>query len=244
MPATPRTSKTRSPSAAARRRRTVDRLGSRKIGTRKVPVLFRADVAPGLLRSLIGAIRGPALYRRASFLLEHLGKPVFPDWVRIHERPHLPKGLASAPFDNEGVATHARDLVSDGVLRGYVLDSYAARKLDMTTTGNAGGVRNLTIEPSADAKDFLDLVAAMDQGLIVNEMMGQGANLVTGDYSRGAAGLWVQNGQISHPVEEVTVAGNLRDIFSGLATVGIDNLVPGSIKTGSWLIEQMTVAGD
>ena len=225
--------------------RTVARLGARHLSTRRVPVLFRADIAPGLLRTLIGAIRGPALYRKASFLLDQLGQPLFPEWVHIHEDPLRPRGLASAPFDNEGVRTQARDLIRDGVLQGYVLDSYAARKLGMQTTGNAGGVRNLSIDSGPGAPQELDgLLREMGTGLLVTEMMGQGANLVTGDYSRGAAGFWVEGGEIQHPVEEITVAGNLRDMYRGLVAVGGDNRIPGSMRTGSWLIESMTVAGD
>ncbi|MEJ2576056.1 MAG: metalloprotease PmbA [Gammaproteobacteria bacterium] len=234
------------PEAVGRRaaERTVSRLGARRIGTRRVPVLFRADIAPSLLRGLLGAIRGPALYRQASFLLDQLDQPVFPPWVRIHEDPLLVRGLASAPFDNEGVATVPHDLVREGVLRSYVLDSYAARRLGMATTGNAGGVRNLAIESGPDARGFDDLVRDMGTGLIVTEMMGQGTNTVTGDYSRGAAGLWVEHGEIRHPVEEITVAGNLRDMFARLQAVGTDDRIPGSTRTGSWLVDGMTVAGD
>ncbi len=222
--------------------RTTARLGARRLDTRQAPVLFRADVAVGLLRSLIGAIRGASLYRRASFLLDHLNRQVFPDFVHIHENPLLPGGLASAPFDNEGVATRSRDLVSEGVLRGYVLDHYSACRLGMQTTGNAGGVRNLTID-SGDL-DRHGLMEAMDTGLIVTEVMGQGVNIVTGDYSRGAAGFWVEQGQVQYPVQEITVAGNLRDMFLGLRAVGTDTDVPGSTRTGSWLIERMTIAGE
>lgn len=225
--------------------RTVARLGARRLSTRRVPVIFSAELAPSLLRSLIAAIRGPALYRKASFLLDQLGQPLFPDWVRIHEDPLRLRGLASAPFDNEGVGTGPRDLVRDGVLQGYVLDSYAARKLDMQTTGNAGGVRNLAIESGpGDPQDLPALLRAMGTGLLVTEMMGQGANTVTGDYSRGAAGFWVEGGEIRYPVEEITVAGNLRDMFRGLVAVGSDNRIPSSMRTGSWLVETMTVAGD
>lgn len=222
-------------------KRSIDRLGSRKLATTTCPVLFKADLCPGLLRSLIGAVRGPALYRRASFLLDKLEQQIFPDWVVIDEDPWRPQGLASAPFDNEGVTTSARELVSEGILKGYVLDSYSARKLNMQTTGNAGGVRNARIQSTG--QDFNALVKQMHRGLIVTELMGQGSNLVTGDYSRGAAGFWVENGEIQYPVEEITVASNLSDMFRGLVAVGNDNDMPGSIDTGSWLIEQMTVAG-
>ena len=231
------------PDAVGRRaaERTVARLGARRLGTRQAPVVFRSEVAVGLLRSLVGAVRGPALYRRASFLLDALGQPVFPAFVRIHEDPLRPRGLGSSPFDDEGVATRPRDLVADGLLAGYVLDSYAARRLGMQTTGNAGGVRNLTMEPGEH--DLAGLLREMGTGLLVTELMGQGVNLVTGDYSRGAAGFWVENGEIAHPVEEITIAGNLRDMFRHLVAVGRDADCPGSYRTGSWLVEQMTIAG-
>ena len=222
--------------------RTVARLGSRKIKTTECPVLFRAELATGLLRSLFGAIRGPALYRKASFLLDHLGEIIFPDWVIVDEDPLKPRGIASAPFDNEGVATAPRKLIEGGVLQGYVLDSYSARRLGMRTTGNAGGVRNARIDSTGES--FEELLRRLETGLLVTELMGQGSNTVTGDYSRGAAGFWVEDGEIAYPVEEVTVAGNLRDMFQGLLAVGADNDIPGSIDTGSWLIERMTVAGD
>lgn len=222
--------------------RTVVRLNARRLSTQRAPVLFRADIAPSLLRSLVGAIRGSALYRKASFLLDALGKPVFPSWVRIHENPLLPAGLASAPFDAEGVATEARDLVGDGMLKSYVLDSYSACKLGLETTGNAGGVRNLAIE-SGDL-DFAALLREMNRGLVVTELMGQGINPVTGDYSRGATGFWVDNGEIQYPVEEITVAGNLRQMFMDLLAVGTDTDHPSSIRTGSWLIDGMMIAGD
>jgi len=222
--------------------RTVARLNARQIKTQRAPVLFRAEVAAGLLRSFVGAIRGSALYRKSSFLLDQLGKPVFPEWVRIHENPLLPGGLASAPFDAEGVATRARDLVSDGILQSYVLDSYSARKLGMQTTGNAGGVRNLAIETGS--LDLDGLLARMGRGLMVTELMGQGVNPVTGDYSRGAAGFWIEDGKIQFPVSEITIAGNLAQMFKGLKAVGNDIDYPGSIRTGSWLIDDMMIAGD
>ena len=222
--------------------RTVARLGARRLGTRQAPVLFRSDVVVDLLRSLVGAVRGPALYRRASFLLDALGKPVFPDFVRIHEDPLKPRGLGSSPFDDEGVATRARDLVAGGTLEGYVLDSYAARRLGTQTTGNAGGVRNLSVEPGN--LDLPGLLREMGSGLLVTELMGQGVNLVTGDYSRGAAGFWVADGEIAFPVEEITIAGNMKDMFRQLVAVGRDLDCPGSYRTGSWLIEAMTIAGE
>jgi len=222
--------------------RTIARLNARQLKTQRAPVLFRAEVATGLLRSFVGAIRGSSLYRKSSFLLDQLGQPVFPDWVRIHEDPLLLRGLASAPFDNEGVATRARDLITDGVLQGYVLDSYSARKLGLQTTGNAGGVRNLAIETGP--LDFDGLLKQMGKGLVVTELMGQGVNLVTGDYSRGATGFWVDDGEIRYPVAGITVAGNLKQMFRGLVAVGNDLDYPGSVRTGSWLIDEMTIAGD
>ena len=221
--------------------RTLSRLGARPIKTQEAPVMFQADVAVGLLRTFISAIRGSALYRKASFLLDHLGQPVFPDFVQIHEEPRLPRGLASAAYDNEGVATTERTYIDDGELQSYVLDSYAARKLGLKTTGNAGGVRNLRI--NSGELDRAGLLKAMGRGLLVTELMGQGINMVTGDYSRGASGFWVENGEIQHPVEEVTIAGNLKQMFMGLQAVGSDLETRSSVQTGSWLIERMTIAG-
>lgn len=222
--------------------RTVRRLSGRKLSTREAPVLFAADVARSVIGHFVGAIRGPALYRKASFLLDHLEKQVFPEFVHIHEQPHLRGALGSAPFDNEGVATRSRDVVTDGRLMGYVLDSYAARRLGMQTTANAGGVRNLTIDPGEH--DFEGLLAEMGTGLLVTELIGHGVNVVTGDYSRGAAGFWVEDGAIQYPVEEITIAGNLRDVFMGLRAVGSDVDLRGNIRTGSLLIDRMTIAGD
>ncbi len=222
--------------------RTLARLGARKIGTCRAPVIFQAEVAASLLRNLIRAISGSALYRRSSFLLDQLGQQIFPDFVRIHEDPLLPRGLASAPFDAEGVATKARDIVSQGILQGYALSSYSARKLGMQTTGNAGGVRNLTIEHGGHT--LPELLKKMDRGLLVTELMGHGINMVTGDYSRGAAGFWVENGEIQYPVQEITIAGNLGQMFQQLLAVGSDIDQRYSIRTGSWLIEAMTIAGE
>ncbi|MEW8096247.1 MAG: metalloprotease PmbA [Candidatus Thiodiazotropha endolucinida] len=222
--------------------RTLARLNARQLPTQQAPVLFQADVAVGLLRSFIGAIRGSALYRKASFLLDHLGKPVFPEFVTIHEEPRLARGLASAAYDNEGVATCNREFVRQGVLDSYVLDSYAARKLGMRTTGNAGGVRNLRI--NSGELDREGLLRTMDRGLVVTELMGQGVNMVTGDYSRGAAGFWVEGGEIQYPVEEITIAGNMREMLMGLLEVGSDVETRSSIQTGSWLIDRMMIAGE
>jgi PmbA protein len=222
--------------------RTLARLNARKLPTQQAAVLFQADVAVGLLRSFIGAIRGSALYRKASFLLDHLGKPVFPDFINIHEEPRLPMGLASAAYDNEGVATRNRVFVNQGVLESYVLDSYAARKLGMQTTGNAGGVRNLRI--NSGELDREGLLRKMDRGLVVTELMGQGVNTVTGDYSRGATGFWVEGGEIQYPVEQITIAGNMRDMMMDLLEVGSDVETRSSVQTGSWLIDRMMIAGE
>jgi len=222
--------------------RTLARLGARRIATQEAPVIFQAEMAVGLLRSFIGAVNGSALYRHSSFLLDQLGKQVFPKFVRIHEKPLLRGGLASAAFDSEGVATRDKDFITDGILQSYALDSYSARKLNMQTTANAGGVRNLFMEPGD--MDLEALLRTMDRGLLVTEMMGSGLNMVTGDYSRGAAGFWVEHGEIQHPVEEITIAGNLKQMFAGLQAVGRDLDPRTSIKTGSWLVESMTIAGE
>ena len=221
--------------------RVLARLGARKLSTRRAPVIFEAPVATSLLSHFIGAVRGESLYRGASFLLDHLGKSVFPSFVRIHEQPHLPGALGSAPFDSEGVATAARDIVRDGVLQGYVLDSYSGRKLKMPTTGNAGGVHNLTIDPGK--LGLVDLLKQMGTGLLVTELIGFGVNTVTGDYSRGAAGFWIENGEIAYPVEEITIAANLRDMYRGIAAVGNDVELRGNVRTGSILIDNLTIAG-
>lgn len=222
--------------------RTVRRLGARRVKTGRVPVLFEAGVAAGLLAHFVSAISGGSLYRKSSFLLDSLGKPVFAPHIRIAEQPHLPRGLASAPFDNEGVATRTRDVVTDGVLQGYMLSSYSARKLGLASTGNAGGNHNLILQGGREV-DFTGLLHTMHTGLLVTELLGHGVNLVTGDYSRGAAGFWVENGEIQYPVEELTIAGNLADMFRGIVAVGSDVLVQGSRQTGSILVDRMTVAG-
>lgn len=221
--------------------RTLARLGAQRLSTREAPVLFQAETAVSLLRNLVAAISGSALYRQSSFLLDHLGQRVFPDFVRIHENPLLVQGMASAPFDNEGVATRAKDFVTDGVLQSYVLSSYSARRLGQQTTGNAGGVRNLAIEPGSE--NLQQLLRTMNRGLLVTELMGHGVNMVTGDYSRGASGFWVEQGEVQYPVEEITIAGNLQQMFSQLITVGSDEEKRGGIRTGSWLVENMTIAG-
>ena len=223
-------------------RRTLRRLGARRVPTCKVPVIYEAPVASSLLGHFISAISGGALYRKASFLLDHLDKKIFPEFVRIHEQPLIVGGMGSAAFDGEGVATSARDIVSDGILRGYVLGSYSARRLDMQTTGNAGGVHNLTIDTGD--QNLEQMISGIDEGFLVTELIGFGINNVTGDYSRGAAGLWIENGEIAYPVEEVTVAGNLKDIFQNIATIGNDVDPRRSTRCGSILVEGLTIAGD
>lgn len=222
--------------------RTVKRLGARRLKTCTVPVIFQAEVAKGLIGSFLGAISGGSLYRKASFLVDHLDKQVFADQISIYERPFIPKGFGSSPFDAEGVATHDRDLVTDGVLKGYLLGSYSARKLGMKSTGNAGGSHNILIKTSDH--DLAALLKQMGTGLLVTEVMGQGVNIVTGDYSRGATGFWVENGEIQYPVEEITIAGNLRDMYKHLVAVGNDIDRRSAIHTGSILLEKMMVAGE
>ena len=224
--------------------RAAARLGSRKIATRKAPVLFSPDMSRGLFRHFIGAIRGASQYRKASFLLNAAGEQVFPAFLQMHERPHIPKALASAPFDEEGAATHDRELVENGTLGGYVLGSYSARRLGLKTTGNAGGIHNLIVASSGEAPSGEELLRRMGSGLLVTELMGQGVNGVTGDYSRGASGFWVEGGAIVHPVHEVTIAGNLRDIYRGIVAVGSDVDARGAIRCGSVLVAEMTIAGD
>jgi PmbA protein len=227
--------------------RALRRLGARQLTTRRAPVLYAPELARGLFGHFVGAIRGSSQYRRTSFLLEAAGKPVFPDFLQIAERPHLPQGLASSPFDAEGVATRDRELVRDGVLTGYVLGSYSARRLGLSTTGNAGGIHNLLVSASnASSADsgFEQMLRRMGKGLFVTELMGPGVNGVTGDYSRGASGFWVEGGAIAFPVHEVTIAGNLRDMFRGIVAVGTDVDTHGAIRTGSVLIDAMTIAGE
>lgn len=222
--------------------RAVARLGGRKVKTGEFPVLFEAPLAAGLLGSLVHAVSGGALYRKASFLLDHLGKRVMPEFVQISERPHIKRGLGSSAFDSDGVATRDREVVTDGILQAYFLSTYTARKLGMQTTANAGGSHNLVIKPGD--LDFAALLAKMDRGLLVTELLGQGVNYVTGDYSRGAAGYWVENGKIAYPVEEITIAGNLKAMLAGIVAVGNDVQVRGSKQTGSILLDRMIVAGE
>jgi PmbA protein len=223
--------------------RAIARLGARRLSTRRAPVLFVPEVARGVFGHMVSAVRGGSQYRRSSFLLDAAGEQIFPSFVQVRERPHIPKGLASCPFDAEGVATRDRELITDGVLQGYVLGSYAARKLGLKTTGNAGGVHNLIVEAGGGDFTFDDLLARMGTGLVVTELMGQGVNGVTGDYSRGATGFWVEGGAFAYPVEEVTIAGNLRDMYRAIEAVGSDVDLRGTIRCGSLLIGGMTIAG-
>lgn len=222
--------------------RTLSRLNARRLGTRQSPVLFAPEVARGLLGHLLGAISGGSLYRRSSFLVDHAGKQILPSWFRLDEKPLIPRGLGSSVFDAEGVATVESPLVVDGVLQRYILGSYSARKLGLQSTGNAGGVHNLVVKTGDD--DFAGMLRQLGTGLLVTEVMGQGVSIVTGDYSRGASGFWVENGEIAYPVEEITIAANLRDMYAGLAAVGADVDRRSHVLTGSWLIEKMTIAGE
>lgn len=232
------------PAAVGRRaaERTLARLQPRSLPTGQVPVLFAAEMARSLIGHLLGAVSGGALYRRASFLLDSAGTQLFPDWFGIDERPLLRRGLRSSAFDGEGVGTRDSALVSGGVLQRYILGSYSARRLGLTTTANAGGVHNLQV--AANAGDRASLLAGMGTGLLVTELMGQGVNGVTGDYSRGAAGFWVENGQIAYPVDGITIAGNLKQMFATIEAVGSDVDPRSHIAVGSILVGRMTVAGD
>jgi PmbA protein len=224
-------------------RRTIARLGPRKLSTRRASVLFAPEMARGLIGHFGAAIRGSSQYRQASFLLNSVGQQVFPAGFSIAERPHIPKAMGSAPFDEEGVATRERELVADGVLTGYILSSYSARRLGLKTTGNAGGAHNLLVAPNT-AGGFPAMLARLGTGMLVTELMGQGVNAVTGDYSRGAAGYWVERGAIQYPVAEITIAGNLRAMLKGIAAVGDDVDARGGIRVGSILLDEMTIAGE
>ncbi|MDM5176633.1 metalloprotease PmbA [Massilia sp. DJPM01] len=225
--------------------RALARLNARKLDTRTCPVLFEAPLAAGLLGAFVQATSGGALYRKSTFLLDSLGQPVFPSHIQILEDPHVIGAVGSAPFDEEGVRTVRRNVVKDGVVQGYFLSSYSARKLGMKTTGNAGGSHNLTMSSTQTKRgdDFAGMIKKMGRGLLVTELMGQGTNYVTGDYSRGASGFWVENGVIQYPVEEITIAGNMKDIFQQIVAIGNDTLIRGNKQTGSILIENMVVAG-
>jgi PmbA protein len=222
--------------------RCVRRLGARRIETTECPVLFEAPMAASLLGHFVGAVSGGSLYRKTSFLLDSLGQRVFSPLVQIRDAPDIRRGLASSAFDDEGVATTRRDVVRDGVLQGYFLGTYSARKLGMRSTGNAGGNHNLILDSTGE--DFAALLRRMGRGLLVTELLGMGVNNVTGDYSRGAAGFWVEGGEIAYPVQEITIAGNLKGMFQGILAVGSDVLVRGSRQCGSVLIDRMTVAGE
>ena len=221
--------------------RALARLGAKKIRTRQVPVIFEAPLAVGLVGNFVQAASGGALYRRSSFLLDTLGQQVFSPVIHISERPHLKKAFGATWFDSDGVATHEREVVADGVLQGYFLSTYSARKLGLQTTGNAGGSHNLRVKAGED--DLGALLRKMDKGLLVTELLGHGINYVTGDYSRGAVGFWIEKGKIKHPVQEITIAGNLRDMFRNIVAVGNDALARGAKHCGSILIENMKIAG-
>jgi len=227
--------------------RAAARLGSRRLSTRECPVLFAPEVARSLIGHLIGAVSGGSLYRRASFLLDHAGKKVLPEFVQITETPFLPRGHASTAFDAEGVAARESDLVSGGVLQRYVLGSYSARKLGLQTTANAGGVHNLRVSAGAvdgEPGDLEAMLKGMGTGLLVTELIGHGVSIVTGDYSRGAAGFWIENGEIAYPVQEITIAGNLRDIFTDIRAIGTDVDPRSSVLTGSILVGKMMLGGE
>jgi PmbA protein len=224
--------------------RAVQRLGARKIATQKARVLYAPEVARGLIGHFLGAVRGSSQYRKSSFLLGAAGQRVFPEFIALRERPHIRKALGSSPFDAEGVSTRDRDLVSDGTLQGYILGSYSARKLGLRTTGNAGGTHNLLVEAKGGGVPVETLLRQLGTGLLVTELMGQGVNGVTGDYSRGASGYWVENGVAAYPVHEITIAGNLRDMYQNIAAIGSDVDVRGGVRVGSVLLNEMTIAGE
>ncbi|HEQ3484440.1 TPA: metalloprotease PmbA [Vibrio cholerae] len=221
---------------------TVSRLDPQKLKTGQFPVMFEADVATGLIGHLVMAISGGNLYRKSSFLLDHLGKTILPTWFNISERPHVMRGLASSPFDSEGVRTQDLEIITDGVLATYLLTSYAARKMNMTPTGHAGGIHNWYVKSTG--QNYQQMLKELGTGLLVTEVMGQGVNVVTGDYSRGAAGFWVENGEIKSPVSEITIAGNLKQMLQQIVAVGCDIETRSQIQTGSILIESMKVAGE
>lgn len=221
--------------------RALRRLSARKLPTQKIPVIFHANIASGIINHFMGAISGGRLFRKSSFLLDSLHTQIFPQHIQMSESPHILGALGSAPFDNDGVATNSKDIVRDGIVNSYILSAYSARKLNLPNTGNAGGVHNLFVK--AGDLDFEGLLKSMGKGLLVTELMGQGVNLLTGDYSRGASGFWVENGQIQFPVHEITIAGNLKDMFKQLVAVGTDIDKRGGIQTGSLLIEEMMLAG-
>ncbi|GAA04947.1 metalloprotease PmbA [Photobacterium leiognathi] len=222
--------------------RTVGRVDAQKLTTREAPVMFSADVATGLFGHLVMGISGANLYRKSSFLVDKLGEQIFPEWLNISERPHILRGMASTPFDSEGLATYDREIIQDGVLQTYLLTSYAARKMNMQPTGHAGGIHNWMVKSTGES--FEQMLKKMDRGLLVTELMGQGVNIVTGDYSRGAAGFWVENGQIQFPVSEITIAGNLKDMMQNIVAIGNDTETRSQILTGSMLLDSMKIAGE
>ena len=218
-------------------------LGARQISTMQVPVLFCSDVAVGLMRHLVGAISGGAIYRKSSFLLDSVGKAIFPAWLTILEDPHILTGIGSSPFDSEGTQTFKRNIIDQGILQTYLLSNYSARKLGLKSTGHAGGIHNWLVSPSQSDADFAAMLKKLDKGVVITSLMGQGVNNVTGDYSRGATGFWVENGKIQYPINEITVAGNLKDMYQNIVAIGNDIETRSSIQTGSILIENMSIAG-
>lgn len=224
-------------------KKVIARLNPQKLTTREVPVIFLNDVATGLISHLTGAISGGSLYRKSSFLLDHLGKQVLPDWFQISERPHLLKRLASTPFDSEGVRTQNLEIIQDGVLQTYLLTSYSGRKMGMQSTGHAGGIHNWLVKPNLTG-GLTALLRQMGTGLLVTDVMGQGVNIVTGDYSRGAAGFWVENGEIQYPVAEITIAGQLQDMLKNIVAVADDIEHRSNIQTGSILLDKMKISGN
>ncbi|WP_070963329.1 metalloprotease PmbA [Vibrio sonorensis] len=222
--------------------KTVDRLDAEKLKTGQYPVMFHSDVATGLIGHLVMAISGGNLYRKSTFLLDLLGQSILPDWFNIEEKPHVLRGLASSPFDSEGVQTQDRQIITDGVLSTYLLTSYSAKKLNMDPTGHAGGIHNWYVQSTG--QNLKQMLNELGTGLLVTELMGQGVNVVTGDYSRGAAGFWVENGELQFPVSEITIAGNLKDMFKQIVAVGTDVETRSQIQTGSILLESMKIAGE
>lgn len=223
-------------------RRTLSRLSPRKLPTMKAPVMFAAEVATGLFGHLVGAISGGSIYRKSSYLLDSMGKQILPEWITIEEHPHLLKGLASTPFDSEGVRTTRRDIVKEGVLQTWLMTCYSARKLGLQTTGHAGGIHNWRIAGQGD--DFKAMLRKLDKGLLVTELMGQAVSGITGDYSRGAAGFWVENGEIQYPVSEITIAGNLKDMLRNMVSIGSDIETRSNIQCGSIILPEMKIAGE
>jgi PmbA protein len=222
--------------------RSINKLSGRSLSARQVPVVFSADMASGLMNHFVNAIRGSAIYHESSFLLNQLDQQVFPEFIQFHERPHIIRGLGSSPYDSDGVLTYDKNIVSDGILNNYVLDSYSAKKLKMKSTANAGGVQNILIPDTGMTLD--QMLKEMGTGVLVMELMGQGINIVTGDYSRGASGFWVENGEIQYPVEEITIAGNLKDMYMGIQAISNDTEKRRKIQTGSIWVDKMTVAGE